>query len=107
MIKEGIHDRLKEVYTEFDRHCRSSNIAFSIDADYYNVQSYRLLGHNDIPGVLRHMSNYVKDRWVDLEYDGFAVDYDEMKNKDFNVPTYNPLFKFTLKPLQEENMTLN
>lgn len=99
-----IHDRLKEIYDEFDRFCRSSNIDYSIDADYYNVQAYRLLGPTDVGGTLRHMSNYVKDKWVDLEYDGFRVDYNEMKSKNFNVPTYNPLFKFTLKPLQEEEM---
>lgn len=101
-----IHDRLKEIYDEFDRHCRSSNIDYSIDADYYNVQAYRLVGHNDISGVLRHMANYIKDKDVNLDYDGFKVDYNDLKSKNFNVSTYNPLFKFTLKPLQEESMSL-
>ena len=82
MINEGIHDRLKEIYDEFDRHCRSNNIDYSIDADYYNVQAYRLLGHNDVSNVLRHMSNYVKDKWVSLDYDGFPVDYDDLKSKN-------------------------
>jgi len=107
MINEGIHDRLKEVYDEFDNHCRSSNISYSIDADYYNVQSYRLIGHNDIPGVVRHMSNYVKDKWVGLEYDGFPVNYDDLRSNNFNVSTHNPLFKFTLKPLKEGDMSVN
>jgi hypothetical protein len=102
-----IHDRLKEVYDEFDRYCRSNNVDYSIDADYYNVQAYRLMGRNDVSGTLRHMSNYVKDRWVGLEYDGFPVDYTELKSKDFDVPTYNPLFKFTLTSLQEEDMPIN
>lgn len=102
-----IHDRLKEVYDEFDRFCRSNNVDYSIDADYYNVQAYRLLGRTDVSGTLRHMANYVKDKWVGLEYDGFPVDYVELKAKNFDVPTYNPLLKFTLKSLQEEDMPLN
>ena len=99
-----IHDRLKEIYDEFDRHCRAQNIDYSIDADYYNVQAYRLVGHNDVSGVLRHMANYVKDKQVNLDYDGFPVNYDDLREKNFNVPTYNPLFKFTLEPLQEDKM---
>ena len=103
-----IHDRLKETYDEFDKYCRSNNVDYSIDADYYNVQAYRLMGRNDVSGTLRHMANYVKDKWVGLEYDGLPVDYVSMKSKDFDVPTYNPLFKFTLTSLQEEeDMPLN
>ncbi len=99
-----IHDRLKEIYDEFDHHCCNNNIDYSIDADYYNVQGYRLLDGKYASDVLRHMANYVKDRWVDLEYDGFAVNYDDLKNSNFNITTYNPLFKFTLKPIQESKM---
>ena len=99
-----IHERLKEIYDEFDRHCRISNVDYSIDADYYNVQGYRLLNGNKVTDVLRHMSNFVKDKWVDLEYDGFPVKYEDLKNSNFTVSTYNPLFKFTLKPIQEGNM---
>lgn len=102
-----IHDRLKEVYDEFDRYCRSNNVDYSIDGDYYNVQAYRLLGRTDVSGTLRHMANYVKDKWIGLEYDGFPVDYNKLKSQDFQVPTYNPLFKFTLKSLQEEDMPVN
>lgn len=101
-----IHDRLKEIYDEFDHHCCNHNIDYSIDADYYNVQGYRLLDGKYAPDVLRHMSNYVKDRWVDLEYDGFPVNYNDLKSNNFNVATYNPLFKFTLKPIQESKMSL-
>jgi hypothetical protein len=50
------------------------------------------------------MANYVKDKWVGLEYDGFPVDYDELKSNNFSVSTHNPLFKFTLKSLSEEDM---
>jgi hypothetical protein len=99
-----IHDRLKEVYDEFDRHCRFENIDYSIDADYHDVQGYRLLDGSKVVGVLRHMSNFVKDRWVDLEYNGFPIDYNDLKSSDFNVSTYNPLFKFTLKSIQEDEM---
>ena len=104
MIKEGIHDRLKEVYDEFDRHCRVRNIDYSIDADYQNVQGYRLLDCPDVPDFLRHISNFVKDRSVNLQYDGFSVDYDDLKNNDFNVSTYNPLFMFTLETIAEDDM---
>ncbi len=106
MINEGIHNRLKDIYDEFDSHCRINNIDYSIDADYYNVQGYRLLDNNGITNTLRHMSNYVKDKWVDLEYDGFPVNYDNLKKSNFNVSTYNPLFKFTLKPIQEDDMSI-
>jgi rubrerythrin len=107
MIREGIHDRLKNVYDEFDRHCRTNNIDYSIDADYCNVQAYRLVGHNDIPGVLQHMANYVRDKGVGLDYDGFPVKYDELKSNNFNVATHNPLFKFTLTSLQEDEVSIN
>jgi hypothetical protein len=104
MIREDVHDRLKEIYDEFDHHCRINNVDYSIDADYYNVQGYRLLdGHNAI-GVLRHIANYVKDRPVNLEYNGHAVNYDDLKSTGFNISTYNPLFKFTLESIQEDEM---
>jgi len=99
-----IHERLKEVYDEFDHHCRINNVDYSIDADYFNVQGYRLLDGKDITNVLRHMSNFVKNKWVDLSYDGTPVNYDALKQTDFTVPTYNPLFKFTLEPIQEDKM---
>lgn len=98
-----IHERLKEIYDEFDHHCRINNVDYSIDADYFNIQGYRLLDSKDITGVLRHMSNFVKDKWVDLSYDGSQVDYNNLKQADFTVPTYNPLFKFTLQSIQEED----
>jgi hypothetical protein len=107
MIRESIHKRLKEVYDEFDNHCRINNVGYSVDADYCNVQGYRLLDCNDVPGFLRHMSNFVKDRDVNLNYDGAPVDYDRLRENDFSVNTYNPLFMFTLKPLQEKTMPLN
>ena len=94
-----IHERLKEVYDEFDHHCRINNVDYSIDADYFNVQGSRLLDGKDIANVLRHMSNFVKNKWVDLSYDGTPVNYDALKQTDFTVPTYNPLFKFTLEPI--------
>jgi len=97
-----IHDRLKEVYDEFDQHCRINNIDYSIDADYYNVQGYRLLDSKDIVNTLRHMSNFVKDRQVELSYNGSSVNYNDLKENDFNVSTYNPLFKFTILSIQEE-----
>lgn len=100
-----IHERLKEVYDEFDRHCRNYKVDYSIDADYYNVQGYRLLDPNKSDGVkvvLRHMTNFIKDRWIDLEYDGLPVRYEDLDRPGFKVPTYNPLFKFTLKPIQED-----
>lgn len=99
-----IHDRLKEVYDEFDRYCRINNIDFSIDADYYDMQGYRLLNctSNDIVSVLRHMANFVKDKWVGLDYGSHPVNYEELKNSNFVIQTYNPLFKFTLKSIQEE-----
>lgn len=99
-----IHERLKEVYNEFDQHCRNYKIDYSIDADYYNVQGYRLLDSNGINEMLRHMTNFVKDKWVDLEYDGRPVKYEDLNRPEFKVPTYNPLFKFTLRSIQEGNM---
>ncbi|MHA2065997.1 MAG: hypothetical protein ACXABY_16620 [Candidatus Thorarchaeota archaeon] len=99
-----IHERLKEIYDEFDHHCRINNVDYSIDADYFNVQGYRLLDSKNITDVLRHMSNFVKNKWVDLSYDGNPVSYDELKSTNFAVPTYNPLFKFTLQPIQEDEM---
>jgi hypothetical protein len=107
MMNEGIHDRLKDVYDEFDRHCRTNNIDYSIDADYYNVQSYRLLGRSDVSGVLQHMANYVRNKSVGFDYDGFKVNYNDLKGKDFNVPTYNPLFQFTLASIQEDDTPVN
>ena len=104
MINEGIHTKLKEVYDEFDRHARIHNIDYSVDADYRNAQGYRLLDCNDVPGFLRHIANFVKDRSVNLDYDGSPVNYDHMRENDFSVNTYNPLFMFTLKSIQEENM---
>lgn len=101
-----IHERLKEVYDEFDSYCKLNNIDYSIDADYYDVQGYRLLNQKDVKNVLRHMSNFIKNKWVDLEYDGFPVDYNNLKRENFDVPTCNPLFKFVLKPIQEDDFPL-
>ena len=97
-----IHERLKEVYDEFDHHCRINNVDYSIDADYYNVQGYRLLDSKDIVGTLRHMSNFVKDKQIEFSYNGRSVNYNDLKENDFNVTTYNPLFKFTILSIQEE-----
>ena len=50
---------------------------YSIDADYYNVQGYRLLDGQNATEILRHIANYVKDRPVNLEYNGDIVNYDD------------------------------
>lgn len=98
-----IDAKLKEIYDEFDRHARIHNIDYSIDADYHNVQGYRLLDCNDVSGFLRHIANFVKDKPVNLDYDGVSINYDRLKKRDFSVNTYNPLFMFTLKPIQEDS----
>jgi hypothetical protein len=104
MINEGIHPNLKEIYDEFDRHARIFNTDYSIDADYHNVQGYRLLDCNDVSGFLRHIANFIKDKPINLDYDGSTINYDRLKENDFSVNTYNPLFMFTLKSIQERKM---
>ena len=106
MIREDVHDRLKDVYEEFDRHCHIHNVDYSIDADYFNVQGYRLLDGSNALTVLRHIANYIKDKPINLEYNGHLVNYDDLKSTGFNISTYNPLFKFTLESIQEGDMSV-
>lgn len=105
MISEGIHERLLEVYDEFDRHSRLTNTQYSIDADEYNIQAYRILKCIDFAGFLRHICNFVKDKQINLDVDGKSVTYDDINDPKFTIPKREqPLLVFTLKPIQEREM---
>lgn len=105
MIKEGLHERLAEIYDEFDRHSRITNTKYSIDLDHYNLQGYRILDCHDFNGFLRHISNFVKDKWVDMVVDGVPVNYSDLDNPDFNIAkSEEPIFQFTLSAIQEDDM---
>ena len=105
MIDEGLHGRLAEIYDEFDRHSRITNTKYSIDSDHYDLQGYRILDCHDFKGFLRHISNFVKDKLVDMRVDGVQVNYDDLNDPDFNVAkSEEPIFQFTLSAIQEDDM---
>lgn len=105
MINEGIHERLAEIYDEFDRHSRITNTKYSIDLDHHNLQGYRVIDCNDFIGFLRHISNFAKDKAVDFELDGVPVNYDDLNNQGFNVAkSEEPMFQFTVSAIQEDDM---
>jgi hypothetical protein len=105
MINEGIHERLAEIYDEFDRHCRITNTKYSIDSDHYNLQGYRILDCYDFKGFLRYICNFVKDKWVDMEVDGVPVNYHDLDKTASDVKrSEEPIFQFTLSAIQEEDM---
>lgn len=102
MIKEGIHERLAEIYDEFDRHSQITNTKYSIDADYFNMQGYRIMDCNDFQGFLRHIANYVKNKEVDMEVNGSTLKYDDLFDPSFSLKqTEQPFFKFTISAIQE------
>lgn len=105
MISEGIHERLLEVYDEFDRHSRLTNTQYSIDADEYNLQAYRILKCIDFARFLRHICNFIKDKQINLDVDDKSVTYDDLNNPKFTIPKREqPLLVFTLKSIQERGM---
>ena len=105
MIKEGVHERLADVYDEFDRHSRNTNTRYSIDADYFNMQGYRVMDCPNFQGFLRHITNYVKDKQIDMEVNGTTVNYDNLQDPGFSLKqTEQPIFKFTLSAIQEEEI---
>jgi len=104
MLNEGIHEWLAEVYDEFDRHCRVTNTDYSIDADYPNFQGYTILSCPDFDGFLRHISNFIKDRPINMTVNGTPLVYDDLNNREFRLPKRrNNLITFALTPLQERN----
>jgi hypothetical protein len=105
VIPEGIHERLAEIYDEFDRHSRITNTKYSIDADYFNMQGYRVIDCPDFMGFLRHVSNFVKDKDIDMEIDGSPFHYNDLDTPGFQfAKTEEPMFKFTISALQEDEM---
>ena len=105
MLSEGIHERLADVYNEFDKHSYITNTDYSIDADYYDMQGYTILKCHDFDGFIRHIANYIKNKPVDMLINNTSVEYDNLNDRNFRIPKRrNNLITFTITPLQEEEM---
>ena len=105
MLNEQIHQTLKEVYDEFDRHARITNTNYSIDADYPTIQSYRIITCPDIQRFVRHIANFVKTMPIKMSINDKDITYDDLNLKGFRYPIRrNNLIQFSLEPLKEKNM---
>jgi len=102
-----IHERLAEVYDEFDKYSRITNTEYSIDADYPSIQGYTILKCNDLDGFVRHIANFVKDKWVDMSFNGVGLEHNDLDKQNFHLPRKRQnLIQFTLTPIEENTCAI-